>query len=149
MKEKIRQRNWHKIKPVVFGLAALFLILLNITTSHSRQPQPSLVRKDLSRRETLKDSLDTKTGLIIAPGFAVVSTTCVRCHSPKLITEKRATREGWLATIRWMQQTQGLWDLGKDESVILDYLAKNYAPKNEGRRPLLKTPEWYKLTNRQ
>ncbi|RDC65202.1 hypothetical protein AHMF7616_03832 [Adhaeribacter pallidiroseus] len=83
----------------------------------------------------------------MAPGFAVVSTTCVRCHSPKLITEKRATREGWLATIRWMQQTQGLWDLGPQEPVILDYLAKNYAPKNEGRRPLLKNTEWYKLTN--
>ncbi|QMU31670.1 hypothetical protein HUW48_23265 [Adhaeribacter radiodurans] len=101
----------------------------------------------ISRTETVKDSLDTKTGLVLAPGFAIISTTCVRCHSPKLITEKRATREGWLATIRWMQQTQGLWDLGKDEPVILDYLAKNYAPKNEGRRPLLKTPEWYKLNN--
>jgi len=147
MKEKIRQGHWQKIKPAVLGIAAVFLILLNFTTSHSKHPNNSLVPTHLSRSVAFKDSVDTKTGLIIAPGFSVVSTTCVRCHSPKLITEKRATREGWLATIRWMQQTQGLWDLGKDEPVILDYLAKNYAPKNEGRRPMLKTPEWYKLNN--
>ncbi|WP_220463961.1 hypothetical protein [Adhaeribacter radiodurans] len=145
----MKEINYQRLKPklALFWAAALLITLSSVTTSHSREQELMPLNGSISRTETVKDSLDTKTGLVLAPGFAIISTTCVRCHSPKLITEKRATREGWLATIRWMQQTQGLWDLGKDEPVILDYLAKNYAPKNEGRRPLLKTPEWYKLNN--
>ncbi|MDQ4140532.1 MAG: monoheme cytochrome C, partial [Bacteroidota bacterium] len=143
MDEKNSQKSGRKIKIVMLGIAALLLMLLNIATSLSKESEHYPVQANVNFSKSLKDSVDAKTGLIIAPGFAVVSTTCVRCHSPKLITEKRATREGWLATIRWMQQTQGLWDLGKDEPVLLDYLAKNNPLKNEGRRPPLKTPEWY------
>ena len=93
----------------------------------------------------LADSLDAQTGLVLAPGWQVVKNNCVRCHSPKLITAKRASREGWEGTIRWMQATQGLGDLGKEEALILDYLAKHYAPTQEGRRPPLKDITWYRL----
>ncbi|GEO02543.1 hypothetical protein AAE02nite_02070 [Adhaeribacter aerolatus] len=103
------------------------------------------IKKFVPPTTLLADSIDKETGLKKAPGYALVKTNCVRCHSPKLITDKRATRDGWLATIRWMQQNQGLWELGKAEPEILDYLAKNYAPKDEGRRPPLKNIEWYKL----
>jgi hypothetical protein len=44
-----------------------------------------------------------------------------------------------------MQQTQGLWDLGDNEKPILDYLAKNYAPEDAGRRKQLTNVEWYIL----
>ena len=147
MKRKINREGWGSIYFILCSIALLLLISASITTSYSRPAKLTKADASFLRPVSLKDSLDKKTGLIIAPGFAVVSTTCVRCHSPKLITEKRATREGWLATIRWMQQTQGLWDLGPQEPIVLDYLAKNYAPKNEGRRPLLKTTQWYKLAN--
>ena len=93
----------------------------------------------------MRDSLDAQTGLVLAPGFQLVKNNCVRCHSPQLITAKRATREGWESTIRWMQATQGLGDLGKEEALILDYLAKHYAPTQEGRRPPLKDITWYRL----
>jgi hypothetical protein len=136
-----------RVKEGLVSVMLLFLLTVSTTASPSRPPRVTKPAVILLRPVNMKDSIDQKTGLIVAPGFAVVSTTCVRCHSPKLITEKRATREGWLATIRWMQQTQGLWDLGPQEPVVLDYLAKNYAPQNRGRRPLLKTTEWYKLNN--
>ena len=93
----------------------------------------------------VRDSLDAQTGLVLAPGFLAVKENCIRCHSPKLITAKRATRQGWEGTIRWMQLTQGLGDLGKDEAVILDYLAKHYAPTQQGRRPPLQDITWYRL----
>ncbi|MGV3588490.1 MAG: hypothetical protein ACO1OF_15905 [Adhaeribacter sp.] len=121
----------------------LGLLVLSINTSLSRQ-QPTINEANMAFT-VVADSIDKQTGLIMAPGYTLVKQNCVRCHSPKLITDKRATRDGWLATIRWMQQTQGLWDLGKAEPEILDYLAKNYAPTNEGRRPPLKNIEWYKL----
>jgi hypothetical protein len=145
MMRKLERADKGKFKKILLSIA----LLSGIVTFSNSYSTPAALNKPATMplAGSLKDSVDQKTGLIIAPGFAVVSTTCVRCHSPKLITAKRATREGWLATIRWMQQTQGLWDLGPQEPVILDYLAKNYAPTNEGRRPLLKTTEWYKLNN--
>jgi hypothetical protein len=78
--------------------------------------------------------LDARTGLVLAPGFEVVSTQCTVCHSAKLISQNRADREGWLAMIRWMQETQGLWPLGDNESRIVEYLAANYGPVGAGRR---------------
>jgi hypothetical protein len=81
---------------------------------------------------------DVKTGLVLAPGFEVVSTQCTVCHSARLISQNRADREGWLAMIRWMQQTQGLWPLGDNEDLVLDYLAANYGPVAKGRRARLR-----------
>ncbi len=69
-----------------------------------------------------------------APGVEVVRRHCTICHSAALVTQSRATREGWAEIIRWMQETQGLWPLGPDESAILDYLAANYPPEANGRR---------------
>jgi len=78
--------------------------------------------------------VDPGTGLVIAPGFETVSTHCTVCHSSMLITRSRATRDGWRAMIRWMQETQGLWSLGDKEEEILHYLATNYPPAKTGRR---------------
>ena len=78
--------------------------------------------------------IDGKTGLVIAPGFEVVSVQCTVCHSARLIVQNRSDREGWLAMIRWMQATQGLWPLGDQEDSVLDYLASNYGPLSVGRR---------------
>jgi hypothetical protein len=78
--------------------------------------------------------LDAKTGLVVAPGFEVVSVQCTVCHSARIIAQNRSDREGWLAMIRWMQDTQGLWSLGDNEGVVLDYLAGNYGPLSVGRR---------------
>jgi hypothetical protein len=87
------------------------------------------------------------TGLMYGPGFSSVRRHCLACHSAQMITQNRATREGWQQSLRWMQQTQGLWDLGADEPVILDYLAKYYAPATQCRRVHLHIAEtdWYEL----
>jgi hypothetical protein len=77
---------------------------------------------------------DPATGLVIAPGFDLVKVQCTVCHSAALITQSRASREGWLAMIRWMQESQGLWPLGANEAPILDYLATHYPPSSSGRR---------------
>ena len=85
-------------------------------------------------RAPFAEELDPKTGLVVAPGFAVVSAHCTVCHSARLIIQNRADREGWRDMIRWMQDTQGLWSLGKNETAVLDYLAGNYGPLSVGRR---------------
>jgi hypothetical protein len=80
------------------------------------------------------DNLDSKTGLVVAPGFELVSTQCTVCHSPRLIIQNRADRDGWRSMIRWMQESQGLWPLGDQEALVLDYLATHYGSKSSGRR---------------
>lgn len=80
--------------------------------------------------------VDPKTGLVIDKGFEIVSAWCTACHSATLIRDTGMTRERWLETIRWMQETQGLWDLGEKEDEILDYLSKNYGvPEGAGMQP--------------
>ncbi|MFT7289516.1 MAG: hypothetical protein ACI87W_003653 [Halieaceae bacterium] len=81
--------------------------------------------------------VDGASGLNIDFGFDVVKIQCTVCHSAQLITQNRATRDGWLRMIRWMQDKQGLWPLGENEAVILDYLEANYSPTFAGRRPPL------------
>ena len=89
-------------------------------------------------------------GLQEGEGLRIVKANCLGCHSEKLITQNRFTREGWHEKIVWMQQTQGLWDLGDNEPLILDYLAEHYAPQaRASRRPPLTDIEWYKLTDNE
>ncbi|GAB3526402.1 hypothetical protein GCM10027443_01500 [Pontibacter brevis] len=131
----------------MLALSSTVLAVTVLAGTRQSRPHSGLPSTDLQKINITvpADSLDQQTGLIVAPGLDVVKRTCVSCHSPKLITDKRASRDGWIATIRWMQQNQGLWDLGKDEAVIVDYLAKNYPLQNTGRRPPLQNIKWYKL----
>lgn len=93
------------------------------------------------------DGVDTESGLIAEGEYMLVKNTCTACHSGKLVTQNRATAEGWTNMIRWMQETQDLWDLGANEAVIVNYLATYYAPEAQGRRAPLKIDEWYELEN--
>lgn len=91
------------------------------------------------------DSLDQATGLVMDEALPIVVGNCTACHSAQLITQNRATREGWHSMIVWMQKNHKLWDLGENEAVILDYLEKHYAPEAVGRRKNLENIEWYNL----
>ena len=95
--------------------------------------------------DRVENGIHVRTGLVYAKGFAIVNGTCTACHSAKLVTQNRATRQGWSEMIDWMQETQGLWDLGENEKEILDYLSTYYAPERKGRRANLEAIEWYDL----
>jgi len=141
---------------LVFG-ALLLLIYIPFSDSIDQwfKPGPEPVSdKSYSRSDYTADDnkvvngIHLATGMIYDDNFEIVRAACTSCHSAKLVTQNRATREGWKQMIRWMQATQGLPDLGKNESKILDYLAKNYAPTDVGRRKILDQDEieWYVLT---
>lgn len=79
--------------------------------------------------------VDEATGLIVDEHWELVKAQCTVCHSARLVTQQRASRQTWLNLIKWMQQTQGLWKFDTvTENSILDYLAKNYAPSASYRR---------------
>jgi hypothetical protein len=81
-----------------------------------------------------KTTYDPITGFVIGENYEIVRAHCTACHSAKLVTQNRMTRENWLETIRWMQKSQGLWPLGAQEQTILDYLESHYSPIAVSRR---------------
>jgi hypothetical protein len=78
---------------------------------------------------TIVYEVNEATGLVMDETFPLIIANCTSCHSAKLITQNRATREDWAAMIDWMQATQGLWKFDEHEPKILDYLAKYYGPR--------------------
>lgn len=111
------------------------------TEEISQQSQVSAPVMD----DRLENGIDVATGFVAEGDYKIVKTVCTACHSSKLVTQNRATREGWEEMIRWMQETQKLWDLGESEDKILDYLATHYAPEDKGRRTNLVVEEWYEI----
>jgi cytochrome c1 len=95
--------------------------------------------------DKIENGIHVRTGLIEADGLMTVVNNCTNCHSAKLVTQNRMNEERWIATIKWMQETQNLWDLGKNEEIIVNYLVTNYPPKKKGRREVLSNIEWYDL----
>ena len=95
--------------------------------------------------DRVENGIHLASGLIADKGYNLVAATCGSCHSTKLVTQNRATKDGWRDMIRWMQKTQKLWDLGLNEEIILDYLAKNYPPVESGRRKNIINIKWYEL----
>lgn len=93
----------------------------------------------------IKNGIHVPTGFKEGDGLFEVVISCTPCHSAKLVTQNRATKEGWIGIIKWMQETQNLWDLGENEAIIVDYLSTHYAPENKGRRENLKDIDWYDL----
>lgn len=91
------------------------------------------------------DGIHVRTGLKDGEGLMTVIGHCTACHSAQLIIQNRMNEERWNATIRWMQETQNLWDLGDNQQVIVNYLVNNYPVIDKGRRENLKNIEWYEL----
>ena len=93
----------------------------------------------------IENGIHVRTGLVEAEGLMTVVNNCTNCHSSKLVTQNRMNAERWNATIKWMQETQNLWDLGGNQEIIVNYLVTNYPPIAKGRRMVLKDIDWYEL----
>ncbi|MDX1555779.1 MAG: hypothetical protein R3212_07120 [Xanthomonadales bacterium] len=87
-------------------------------------------------------STDPQSGLVIDTDWELVRANCSGCHSTALVTQNRMNAEGWLHTIRWMQQKHNLWDLGESEDGIIAYLERNYGvlDRPHRRQPINQPP---------
>jgi len=153
-REHLDQAVRHLNRLVAASLVIVAVALVNIMAPDTAEkwwgPELEMASPMAEAPEVVSDTLivdgiHVASGLVVDDGFIQVKATCLACHSAKLVTQNRATRDGWKKMIRWMQETQNLWDLGTNEDLILDYLAKHYAPDEAGRRPNLPTPTWYVL----
>ena len=134
------------------GAALVVSLVLIYGISHPKSTEveketlvPATVATHPASSNQVENGVDVDSGFIAEGDYQLVKVVCTACHSAKLVTQNRATREGWEQMIRWMQETQKLWDLGASEDKILDYLATHYAPENKGRRAQLQVKEWYEI----
>lgn len=130
---------------VLIGLVAYLII-------DARKPKPEVqateqIVEEFNEEEwdKIENGIHVRTGLIDAEGLMVVVSNCTSCHSAKLLTQNRMNAARWNETIKWMQETQGLWDLGGNQEIIVNYLVTNYPLKKKGRRLKLENIEWYEL----
>ena len=130
---------------LVAGVVALAVYILNpsVLDIEFKSEQPVVVAE--APLPEFENGIHLATGFREGENLQLVINNCTSCHSAKMVTQNRATRDGWLTMIRWMQETQNLWDLGDSEPLILDYLAKYYAPEAAGRRQPLTDIDWYEL----
>ena len=139
---------------VFMAMAAILLYLLvdpalsafkfNSDTDPSSE-YATIPEIDATDFDKIENGIHVRTGFAEGDGLMLVVNNCTNCHSAKLVTQNRMSKERWLATIRWMQETQNLWDLGLNEEPIVNYLATYYAPTEEGRRKNLNGIDWYEL----
>ena len=133
---------------IVLLLFLFFVYLLKFydpnesESMETAQPMTKISEADPSM---VVEGIHSPTGLKAGEGLQLVITNCTGCHSAKLITQNRATKEGWENIIAWMQATQNLWELGDNLEPIVSYLAEQYAPEQKGRRLPLQDIEWYEL----
>ena len=79
--------------------------------------------------------VDPVSGLKMTGDWELVRNNCSACHSTRLITQQSGSAEQWLGLIRWMQETQNLWQFeAETEQRIVAYLAENYPPRARQRR---------------
>ena len=63
--------------------------------------------------------------------WLLVRAHCTSCHSSQILKNLQLPREAWENVIKRMQEEEGLWELGDDESKILNYLVTYFGPRSE------------------
>jgi hypothetical protein len=148
MREDKHSRNFIVLMLLITVLSVT--IALTAKNEGGNAPQVQMVKEAAPPPPYLaevKDGIHQPTGLKADAHLEMVLGNCLACHSADVIRNTRLSRDGWNSIIVWMQQKQNLWDLGKNQELIVDYLAKNYAPEAQGRRRnlALHVNDWYEL----
>lgn len=132
---------------MIIIICAFLAVVTIVSVYFFGQTNSELVELDngIVDPEKIENGVHVRTGFIEAPGMQETINNCTNCHSAQLVIQNRMNKETWQTTIKWMQETQNLWDLGENEDVIIDYLVKNYPPSSKGRREALTNVEWYEL----
>ena len=141
-----------KVYQFMMLIFSLFIIVGGLTTYYMYNPDVlefnsgTLIANPIVLDEDrIENGIHVRTGLVEAAGLMTVVNNCTNCHSAKLVTQNRMSAERWNTTIKWMQETQNLWDLGGNQGIIVNYLVTNYPPESKGRRMILKDIDWYEL----
>jgi hypothetical protein len=128
---------------LVISLTLLYFKVYDPTFSMLKNNSESLTK--LMDEDKIVDGIHVRTGFVDDKGLMTVVNNCTNCHSAQLVIQNRMNADRWNATIKWMQESQGLWPLRENQKIIVDYLVRNYPPIEKGRRASLSNIEWYEL----
>ena len=143
---RVSNKRWTLIGLAVISVLALGIFIGSFINSSTTDPHQQDSTLHDEYKGDIVNGIHVPTGLKDDDGLMTVVAHCTACHSAQLIIQNRMNKERWNATIRWMQDTQNLWDLGDNQEVIVDYLIKNYPLQKKGRRENLDPVEWYELS---
>ncbi|MBT2160656.1 monoheme cytochrome C [Zobellia barbeyronii] len=147
-------RSFYKVLMIACASIGVFVVALmyliknpDVSIFKSSEPNSEIVAVPVEEEglDKVENGIHVRTGFVEAPGMMETVQNCTNCHSAKLVIQNRMNKERWKSTIKWMQETQNLWDLGKNEDIIIDYLVTNYPPQKKGRREVLSNIDWYEL----
>lgn len=127
------------------ALMVMYVIDPQLSAFRSEEEKTIAEAPPAADPERIEDGIHVRTGLKDGEGLMTVVSNCTSCHSAKIIMQNRMSAERWNSTIKWMQETQNLWDLGENQEVIVNYLVTNYPLQKKGRRQPLTDIEWYVL----
>ena len=131
---------------VIAGGGIIYYMYIPDGLNFSSKAEDTIVAAPVEVDEDrIENGIHVRTGLVDAEGLMTVVNNCTNCHSAKLVTQNRMNTERWNTTIKWMQETQNLWDLGNNQAIIVSYLVTNYPPIAKGRRMILTDIDWYEL----
>lgn len=130
---------------VIASIIAIYVYDQPDTTTDTKTEYLDVEKVEHPDPDKIENGIHLRTGLREAEGLTQVINNCTNCHSAQLVIQNRMSAERWAATIRWMQETQGLWDLGENQEIIINYLVTNYPPEQKGRRAVLTDIDWYDL----
>ena len=141
---KRSEKNAYRFVILFFSLMIVFILgsVIQLTTNLKSNNTTKA-----SQEVEGNSKINSGPSLIKAKGYKTVVNNCTGCHSSKIILQNRMTADGWNSTIKWMQETQNLWDLGDNQEIIVNYLVTNYPILDKGRRENLSEIEWYELEN--
>lgn len=137
--------TWFFLPLVILIFAGFYLLLQTDVFTVNIKEETLIDKNNNDDFDKIENGIHVRTGFVDAPGLLETVQNCTSCHSSKLVLQNRMNKERWTATIKWMQETQNLWDLGENEAIIVNYLAINYPPIETGRRKNLDTIDWYIL----
>ena len=155
-KEEDFRKTIVKVHQLLMGIMSLFLITGLLVfgyisgfgfSANNNSAETYVAAQIIEDEDRIENGIHLSTGLIDAEGLMTVVNNCTNCHSAKLVIQNRMNAEMWNTTIKWMQETQNLWDLGGNQEIIVNYLVANYPPKEVGRRAVLTNIDWYELEN--
>ncbi len=75
-----------------------------------------------------EDEEEYEFGVLVAgPGVEETFIYCTPCHSEMIVAQQGLTREGWIESLEWMVEEQGMEEIEEpDYGLVIDYLAANY-----------------------
>ena len=142
-----KARRWKLIGFITIIVLGTVLFTVSSLDFFSPKNTKESIGENTLQNNDIVNGIHQPTGLKEGEGLMIVITHCTACHSAQLITQNRMNKERWNATIRWMQETQNLWELGDNQAIIVNYLVENYPIDNKGRRENLQDIQWYELTD--